>query len=122
MATGKPDPVLAHPPGECCIAGTIHQGEPRGSRTTIAGVDTYVSKPREGKWNGHVVLYFPDIHAFFTNGFLVMDGFAAAGFLTLGVDYFRGVSLHFGSHATARLTDSNRTRLQTTEKIPTTRP
>ena len=25
------------------------------------------------------------------NGFLIMDGFADAGFLTLGLDYFRGV-------------------------------
>jgi hypothetical protein len=35
--------------------------------------------------------YFPDVWGFFTNGFLVMDGFADAGYLTLGLDYFRGV-------------------------------
>lgn len=37
------------------------------------------------------VRYFPDVWGFFKNGFLVMDGFADAGYLTLGLDYFRGV-------------------------------
>lgn len=37
------------------------------------------------------MLYFPDVWGFFNNGFLIMDGFADAGFLTLGLDYFRGV-------------------------------
>jgi hypothetical protein len=29
----------------------------------------------------------------FPNGLLVMDAFAEAGFLTLGLDYFRGVCI-----------------------------
>ncbi|KAK5110977.1 hypothetical protein LTR85_000687 [Meristemomyces frigidus] len=36
------------------------------------------------------LLYFPDVWGFFNNGFLIMDGFADAGYLTLGLDYFRG--------------------------------
>lgn len=36
------------------------------------------------------LLYFPDVWGFFNNGFLVMDAFAQAGYLVLGLDYFRG--------------------------------
>ena len=89
---------LAKPSGKCCLEGTIHKGEARGSWDVIAGVDTYISKPPEGKANGHVLLYFPDVWGMFPNGLLVMDAFADAGFLTLGLDYFRGVSLSLIAH------------------------
>jgi hypothetical protein len=85
------DKEIAKPSGECCLKGTIHEGNPRGSTTTISGVETYVVEPPKDKNNGHVLLYFPDVFGFFTNGFLIMDGFADAGYLTLGMDYFRGV-------------------------------
>jgi hypothetical protein len=52
---------LAKPSGECCLKGTIHKGEPRGSWLTIAGVETYMSKPAAEKANGHVLMYFPDV-------------------------------------------------------------
>jgi len=86
-----PDKEIAKPSGACCLQGTLHDGEPRGTTTTVAGIETYVVEPPQGKANGHIVLYFPDVWGFFNNGFLVMDGFADAGFLTLGLDYFRGV-------------------------------
>lgn len=86
------NPTIAKPSDACCLKGTLHDGQPRGKITTIAGVETYVAEPPMDKANGHVVLYFPDVWGFFTNGFLVMDGFADAGFLTLGLDYFQGVS------------------------------
>lgn len=86
---------LAKPSGLCCLEGTIHKGEPQGSWETIAGVETYVASPPAGKENGHVLLYFPDVWGMFPNGLLVMDAFAEAGFLTLGLDYFRGVRINF---------------------------
>ena len=85
------DKVIAKPSGACCLTGTVHEGEPRGTTTTIADVETYVVEPPKEKANGNVLLYFPDVWGFFTNGFLIMDGFADAGYLTLGLDYFRGV-------------------------------
>lgn len=85
------DPVIAKPSDVCCTKGTLHEGEPRGRFETIADVETYIATPGEGKANGHVLLYFPDVWGFFNNGFLVMDSFADCGFLTLGLDYFRGV-------------------------------
>ncbi|CEL04561.1 Putative Dienelactone hydrolase [Aspergillus calidoustus] len=81
---------LAKPSGKCCLKGTIHDGEPRGHWETIADVTTYISTPPKDKANGHVLLYFPDVWGMFPNGLLVMDAFADAGFLTLGLDYFRG--------------------------------
>ncbi|KAL1847805.1 hypothetical protein Daus18300_013847 [Diaporthe australafricana] len=81
---------LAKPPGDCCIKGNLHEGEPRGTNVTIEGVDTYVAQPPEGISNGNIILYFPDVWGLFKNGNLVMDGFADAGYLTVGMDYFRG--------------------------------
>jgi len=84
------DPVLAKPSGACCLQGNIHEGEPRGSYVSICDVETYVSRPEKGKANGHIVLYFPDVYGLFNNGLLIMDGFAEAGYLAVGLDYFRG--------------------------------
>lgn len=92
MAT-KPgdDPAyLAQPPGPCCWLGTIHHGSPRGAVETILDVPTYLARPAADRANGHVVLYFPDVWGLSTNAMLLMDGFADAGFLALGMDYFRG--------------------------------
>ncbi|KAH0372754.1 dienelactone hydrolase, partial [Aureobasidium melanogenum] len=81
---------LAKPSGACCLKGTIHKGESRGSWTEVAGVETYIATPPAGKANGNILLYFPDVWGMFPNGLLVMDAFADAGYLTLGLDYFRG--------------------------------
>lgn len=63
----------------------------------VAGVETYVVKPRVDITNGHILLYFPDVWGMFPNGLLVMDAFADAGYLVLGLDYFRGVCLFHSS-------------------------
>jgi len=103
---------LAKASGACCLKGTLHEGTPRGSWLTIAGVDTYIVEPAQEKKNGHVLMYFPDVRddhnlsrrtrpadpnlryaqvwGMFNNGMLVMDGYADAGYLVLGLDYFRG--------------------------------
>lgn len=87
------DKYLAQPPDPCCWLGTIHHGTPRGAvETLLDDVPTYVARPAADKANGHVVLYFPDVWGLSNNAMLLMDGFADAGFLTLGMDYFRGVS------------------------------
>ena len=54
-------PYLAKPSGPCCLKGTIHEGEARGTWETIADVETYISKPPAGKANGHILLYFPEM-------------------------------------------------------------
>lgn len=97
---------LAKPSGACCLKGTIHKGESRGSWTEVAGVETYIATPPAGKANGNILLYFPDVWGMFPNGLLVMDAFADAGYLTLGLDYFRGVSKHERQAVTFKLVSS----------------
>jgi len=84
---------LAQPPSTCCYVGNIHEGNPRGKMEDVLEVPTYISQPEDGKANGHVVLYFPDVWGISVNSQLLMDGFADAGFLALGMDYFRGVRI-----------------------------
>lgn len=109
---------LAKPSGPCCLKGTIHEGEPRGRMTTISGIETYISTPPEGKANGHILLYFPDVWGLFNNGLLIMDGFAEAGYLVLGLDYFRGVSVQKVSlMALLDLIWNHRTQYGSTERI-----
>ncbi|EFQ26058.1 dienelactone hydrolase [Colletotrichum graminicola M1.001] len=92
-ASAKPE-FLAQPPGPCCWAGTLHEGSPRGGVEDILGAPTYVVRPSDVKNapapNGHVVLYFPDVWGLSVNAQCLLDGFAAAGYTALGMDYFRG--------------------------------
>ncbi|KAK4508514.1 hypothetical protein PRZ48_002253 [Zasmidium cellare] len=83
-------PFLAKPSGDCCLKGSFHTGTPQGSFITLAGVETYLARPPQGQGNGHILLYYPDVWGMFTNGLLVMDAFAKRGYLTIGLDYFRG--------------------------------
>lgn len=92
---------LAKPSGTCCLKGTIHKGDPRGIYKDIAGVETYISRPATGTENGHILLYFPDVWGMFPNSLLVMDAFADAGYLVLGLDYFRGVRYSLLEYATS---------------------
>jgi dienelactone hydrolase len=89
------DVYLAKPSGACCLKGTLHEGESHGRWETIEGVETYIATPQKGKANGNVLLYFPDVWGMFPNGLLVMDAFAEAGYLVLGLDYFRGVRTRY---------------------------
>lgn len=84
---------LAQPPSSSCWLGTIHEGTPHGNLETILDVPTYVASPTPEKANGHIVLYFPDVWGISNNAKLLMDSFADAGFLTCGMDYFRGVRI-----------------------------
>lgn len=92
MATTE-DRVLAKPANLCCLKGSIHTGEQKGVIESINGVDTYVSKPNPDTANNNVLLYFPDAFGLHINSFLMMDSFAACGYLVLGVDYFLGVRI-----------------------------
>lgn len=85
------DRVLAKPADLCCLKGDFHSGEPTGKVEKIGGVDTYIATPDPATSNGNVLLYFPDAFGLHINSFLMMDAFAACGFLALGVDYFLGV-------------------------------
>ncbi|KAG9943731.1 alpha/beta-hydrolase, partial [Aureobasidium melanogenum] len=99
------DEMLAKPPSECCFRpGSQQVGTPRGNIRQIGGVDTYISiPPGSVPVNGNVLLYFPDALGLYENAFLMMDNFAAAGYLVLGIDYFAGDSV--AKHTTTPLSD-----------------
>lgn len=62
-------PLQAKPSGACCLKGFLHNGEPRGRFERLANnIETYITEPPKDKANGHVVLYYPDVFGFFTNG------------------------------------------------------
>jgi len=75
-----------------CFTGTLHVGTPRGKIESILDIPTYITHPPNTlKPNGHIILYFPDVWGLSNNASLLMDGFADAGYLVCGIDYFRGV-------------------------------
>ncbi|KAJ7625893.1 dienelactone hydrolase [Roridomyces roridus] len=90
------DPVLAIPPGDCCLNSFPHEGAPKGTFIPIAEVQTYISRPPTSAKENRVILYFPDVWGIdtFVNGQLLCDFFAAQGFLVLALDYFRGDPVH----------------------------
>jgi len=86
-------PTLASAPGDCCVTGFKHTGTPTGITTTIAGVNTYVSEPKETQSGSEkkVILFCADIFGpFHLNNQLLQDHFAGCGFIVLGLDYFFG--------------------------------
>ncbi|KAH8744836.1 hypothetical protein F5883DRAFT_439543, partial [Diaporthe sp. PMI_573] len=91
MAQSAADqPYLAKPPDNCYIAGNLHAGKPRGAQKIIEGIDPYIIYLLAGKLNRNIVLYFPNIWGLFKNGLLVIDSFADAKYLIIGLNYFRG--------------------------------
>lgn len=73
------DRILAEAPGDDCCKGMRHTGESKGVIKNIAGVDTYVATPPDGKAKG-VLLYFADVWGpFYNNNKLLQDHFATQG-------------------------------------------
>ena len=106
--------VLAGAPGDCCRRTVQHVGEKRGTIETVAGVETYVSRPKDGS-NKKIVLFFADVYGpIYINSQLIMDYWAdngqskfsqhdaettthisacSPGYLVVGLDYFEDDSL-----------------------------
>ena len=110
--------VLAGPPGDCCLKGVKHFGNPSGEIITIAGIQTYISKPppaKDSSQDKKIILFLADVYGpFFINAQLLQDyyasqglftisihpiafilfGFPRLGFTVLGIDYFFGDPMH----------------------------
>ncbi|KAI0370125.1 alpha/beta-hydrolase [Pilatotrama ljubarskyi] len=93
-APQAPSAPLTGPLGACCTRTVPHSGVARGAIETIAGLATYVSRPRANPEDAsRVMVYFADVFGpFYINGQLAMDYWAEHGYLVLGVDYFEGDS------------------------------
>jgi len=77
-------PVLAGSPGDCCIKGVRHSGEPAGKTITIADVQTYISEPPAKSAGSQdkkkIILYFADVFGpFYINAQLLQDYYASYG-------------------------------------------
>ncbi|KAF8243880.1 dienelactone hydrolase family protein [Wilcoxina mikolae CBS 423.85] len=79
--------MAANPPGECCGVGHLHSGTPKGSLTTFAGINTYITGTRCSR----VILFLTDIIGHkFINAQLLADGYAAHGYQVIMPDLFNG--------------------------------
>ena len=81
--TATESPVLAGPPGDCCVRGVKHFGEPVGKTITIAGVPTYISEPPAkavSSQDKKIILYLADVYGpFYINAQLLQDYYASCG-------------------------------------------
>ena len=86
-STQSESPVLAGPPGDCCLKGVKHFGNPSGEIITIAGVQTYISHPPPAKDGSQdkkkIILFLADVYGpFFINAQLLQDYYASQGLFT----------------------------------------
>lgn len=100
------DAVLAKPTGACCITdgSSYHSNDSEVKLQQIGGIETYVSQPNASNANGAILLFFPDAFGLCVKNYLLMDRFAALGYLVLGVDYFMGVRTRIYSSNNSSLT------------------
>lgn len=78
--------------GPCadCIKGSLDEGSPKGTDTTIAGVPCYISKAAQQS-NGGCIILATDIFGYkLINARLIADAYADAGFTCVVPDYFEG--------------------------------
>ncbi|RAK95325.1 dienelactone hydrolase family protein [Aspergillus ibericus CBS 121593] len=76
------------PPAQCCIAGHLHSGTPKGEETDIDGILTYVSYPAD-KSTHNAILFLSDIFGpKLVNSRLIADQFADNGYLVVMPDLF----------------------------------
>lgn len=72
--------VLAKSPGEHCVTGVRHSGDPVGEVKEIGGLDTYVSLPPQGLTVKGVLLFYADVYGpLYINNKLLQDYFASQG-------------------------------------------
>ncbi|RAH49638.1 alpha/beta-hydrolase [Aspergillus brunneoviolaceus CBS 621.78] len=76
----------------CCITGTLHEGEPKGTIQDIENISTYITHPPTA--TKKAILLLTDVIGHrFLNAQLLADQFAAAGYLVLMPDLFTGDSV-----------------------------
>jgi dienelactone hydrolase len=75
-----------------CITGFVHDGKPKGTKGTIAGLPTYIAKtssPKEG-----IIVIVPDAFGWeFINNQLLADEYAdRTGFTVYLPDFMNGIT------------------------------
>lgn len=92
IMTSSSSPVLAGLPGDCCIKTKFkHTGPGAGKIITIAGIQTYISEPKETKGPKKIIFFLSDVFGpFLPHNEYIQDYFAQQGYTVLGPDYFFG--------------------------------
>jgi len=100
-----PSPIFMEG-GVCpaCVTGFIHEGTPKGTVETVAGLPTYVAKPADPK--SGVIVIIPDVFGWdFPNNRLLADEYAdKAQMITYLPDFM------FGSNTLILLIQGTRRR------------
>ncbi|PTB38576.1 uncharacterized protein TrAFT101_006590 [Trichoderma asperellum] len=84
--------MASHPPGKCCVVGTLHEGETTGKLIKVDGtIDAYLATPPADKArDGQGILFVPDVIGIWQNSKLLADNYAAQGYTVLMPDIFNG--------------------------------
>lgn len=84
--------MASNPPGQCCLEGFRHEGEPRGEMIKIANdsISAYLATPAADKNKNVGILYIADIFGLWNNSKLLADEFAKNGYTCLIPDLFNG--------------------------------
>ncbi|KAI5965765.1 uncharacterized protein KGF55_001128 [Candida pseudojiufengensis] len=78
--------MASHPPGECCVSSTLHEGKPIGVHKELLGLKTYTVGESE-----QILIILTDIHGNeLNNVLLIADEFSKAGFKVLIPDILKG--------------------------------
>ncbi|CAG9987728.1 unnamed protein product [Clonostachys byssicola] len=86
--------MASNAPGQCCVTGMKHEGEPTGKSLKIDGYDAYLATahgPRAHE--GVALLLLTDVIGIWQNSKLVADQYASYGYTTLIIDIFNGDAL-----------------------------
>ncbi|KAI1387121.1 dienelactone hydrolase [Hypoxylon trugodes] len=82
--------MASNAPGDCCVKGVRHDGEPTGTLIKIDTHDAYQATPDPSKAKDAAILIIPDVISIWQNSKLIADQFAANGYYTLIIDVFNG--------------------------------
>lgn len=98
---------MAAIPCRDCVTGTVHDGTPTGTETTIHGIRTYVTRPDEGQPEKGLIVFITDIFGWkMPNNRLLADRYAKkGGYVVYIPDFLRGPYTPFLSLSSVR-TDS----------------
>jgi len=97
--------MASHPPGPCCVSGSLLTGKPLGTIEQINNTEVYVSLPaRDSPNKSKAILFLTDACGLHLNSQLLADSLAASGeFTVIMPDLFHGDAYPFNNDSTVDL-------------------